>query len=311
MANSKNKIKDKIKRVNAAWFVLLGLSCLALILYLILSDLNIAVLNPSGQIANQQFNLLIMLVLIMLIIAIPSLFLIYHFAWKYREENTKIVHSHSRKQGKLVVVGMWVIPTVFMMLIVSVMVPVTQKLAPAKQIESANETLTIQVVAMRWKWLFIYPEQNIASVNFVQLPVDRPVKFVLTADEAPMSSFWIPQLGGQLYAMTGHTNPLNLIAEDTGDYKGVNAEINGKGFTGMNFTARVGSEQDFESWVKDVQYTENTLDNDKYDDLLMPSEDNEVELYSSSTIDLYDKVLVKYNGPSDSHSHTNTEEGAH
>ena len=90
------------------------------------------------------------------------------------------------------------------------MLPATQRLAPQKSIAADAKPLTIQVVAMRWKWLFIYPEQKIATVNFVQIPVNTPVQFELTADETPMSSFWIPNLGGQLYAMTGHVNQLNL-----------------------------------------------------------------------------------------------------
>src|SRR5690606_21687015 len=104
-----------------------------------------------------------------------------------------------------------------------------------RAIESDEKQITIRAIAMRWKWVFMYPEHDIVTVNYVQIPEDTPIRFELTADEAPMNSFWIPHLGGMLYAMTEHVNPLNLIADETGDYVGGAAEINGRGFAGMRF----------------------------------------------------------------------------
>src|SRR3989344_4177726 len=117
---------------------------------------------------------------------------------------------------------------------------------------------------MRWKWLFIYPEQGIATVNFVQIPVNRPIQFELTADETPMSSFWIPNLGGQLYTMTSHVNRLNLMADTPGEYTGSSAEINGAGFAGMKFTARVGSQEDFDRFVQNVKRYPSVLNTTTY-----------------------------------------------
>jgi len=202
------------------------------------------------------------------------------------------------------VFSLWAIPTVFMLVLASVMWSATHKLAPQKAIASGTKPLTVQVIAMRWKWLFIYPEQNIATVNFVQVPTGTPVLFELTADEAPMSSFWIPHWGGQLYAMTGHVNPLNLLAETPGDYAGRSAEINGAGFAGMKFVAHASSKEDFDVWVKSVQLSSDVLDSEKYGMLLKPSENNTATFYSKADTDVYDNVLTKYNG---SHDHTGHE----
>jgi cytochrome o ubiquinol oxidase subunit 2 len=155
---------------------------------------------------------------------------------------------------------------------------------------------------MQWKWLFIYPEQNIATVNFVQIPEDTPVEFELTADEAPMSSFWIPNLGGMLYAMTGHNNRLHLIADTPGDYPGSSAEINGAGFAGMQFTARASSRGDFDQWLQKVKRSPAVLDGAEYAKLLKPSENNPAAFYSATEEGMYDKVLKKYMG-SGSHGH--------
>jgi cytochrome o ubiquinol oxidase subunit 2 len=177
----------------------------------------------------------------------------------------------------------------------------THKLEPQKSINSDNKALTVQVVALRWKWLFIYPEQHIATVNFVQVPVDTPVEFDLTADDAPMSSFWVPHWGGQLYAMTGMTNKLNLIPTTLGDSTGSSAEINGEGFAGMKFTARASSRQDFDDWVQHVKQVPNVLDMVEYKSLLKPSENNATAFYSTTEADLYDQVLMKYMGSHDHH----------
>jgi cytochrome o ubiquinol oxidase subunit II len=105
------------------------------------------------------------------------------------------------------------------------------------------------VVALQWKWLFIYPEQGVASVNEVALPQNMPVRFEITAD-APMNSFWIPQLGGQIYAMSGMSTELNLIADKVGDYNGVSANISGEGFADMHFKAKAMTTADFAAWVQ-------------------------------------------------------------
>ena len=172
----------------------------------------------------------------------------------------------------------------------------THRLAPQSSIAADAKPITIQVVSMRWKWLFIYPDQHIATVNYVQIPAHTPVKFELTADEAPMSSFWIPNLGGQLYTMTGMTNHLNLIADTTGDYPGSSAEINGAGFADMKFTAHVATAEEFDTWVRNVYASPQTLDDETYAELVKPSTNNAQEYYALADPNMYSTIVMKYMG---------------
>ena len=302
---SKNKKKHSVGK--AVTCIILGLTALALLIATFMRGNNIALVNTKGTIANEQLGLIAVTVVIMLLIAIPALILLYFTAWKYRESNNRATYDTTVDHGKLLVVGMWLVPSIIAVILASIMWPATHRLEPHKAIAADAKPLTIQVVAMRWKWLFIYPEQNIATVNFVQIPVGTPVEFDLTADESPMSSFWIPNLGGMLYAMTGHTNQLNLIADAPGDYPGSSGEINGAGFAGMKFTARASSMDDFNSWVLDVKRSANKMNASQYDKLVQPSEDNPTAFYSAAESDLYDRILKKYVGPSGGH----TSHGAH
>lgn len=275
-----------------------------ILIALVFNGKNFALLNPKGPIAGEQLNLMLFSGALLLTIAVPTLVLLYFVAWKYRETNEKATYDPHTRRGKFFVFSMWAIPSIFMLVLMLVMWPATHKLEPGKQIASNNKPITIQVVAMQWKWVFIYPEQNIATVNYVQIPTDTPVVFELSADESPMSSFWIPNLGGQLYAMTGHVNRLNLMAEKPGDYPGSSAELNGAGFAGMKFIAHTSTNEAFDLWVKKVQGSPNVLDAAEYKKLLVPSESNQAAFYSHADSDLFDNLLLKYNG---SHNHKTEE----
>ncbi len=292
--------------ISPGWLVLIILTVLAdlgLLIRRLLHGHNTALFNPQGLIAKQQHGLMLYTVSVLLVIAVPSVTLLYFTAWKYRESNPKAKYEPNFHHGKWFNIGVWAIPGTFMLILVSVMWPATHRLAPQKLIATDTKPLTIQVVSMRWKWLFIYPEQGIAAVNFVQIPVNTPVQFELTADEAPMSSFWIPNLGGQLYTMTGHVNRLNLMADTPGDYPGSSAEINGAGFSGMKFIARASDAEDFDRWVQAVKQSPSVLDTAKYDSILQPSKSNPAAFYNLSDNNLYARVIIKYTGLYGSHSH--------
>jgi cytochrome o ubiquinol oxidase subunit 2 len=280
-----------------------GIFELVLVLRYFLRGKNVALLNPKGLIAHQQMNLIFYTVGILLIVAVPTIFLLYFVAWKYRESNNRATYDANQRLTKRGSLGLWAIPTVVVLLLTVVMIPATHRLAPKKVISSDAATLKVQVIALRWKWLFIYPEQKVASLNYLQIPVDIPVTFELTTDEAPMSSFWIPNLGGQLYTMTGHVNRLNLIATTAGEYPGSSAEINGAGFSKMRFTARASSVIEFEQWVQEAKNSNKTLDMPTYKDMVRPSEGNQATLYASYDDALYDTVVAKYTGSSRGHSH--------
>ncbi|MDB5169365.1 MAG: ubiquinol oxidase subunit [Candidatus Saccharibacteria bacterium] len=259
-------------------------------------DIRVGPLTTKGPIAAEQANLIYLSLGIVLAVLVPTILLLYFFAWKYRESNNKAVYKPGAHHGKAFVMTMWIFPTLVMLVLAFILVPVTRRLDPRKPVNNGTAPITIQVVALRWKWLFLYPEQQIATVNSVTIPKDQPVTFELTADETPMSSFWIPNLGGMLYAMTGHVNRLNLMATAIGDYSGSSAEINGAGFAGMRFTANVTSKQDFGKWVNQVQYKTNPLDDTAYANLRKPSEAAPVTTYSTYAPDLYNTIIMKYMG---------------
>lgn len=302
-----SKSKNKLNQSKSVWLTGLGLLSLCLLVAVLLRGNDVILFNPRGLIADEQHRLMVISTLIMLGIAVPTLFLLYFFAWRYRETGKKATHNHRSGNSKFFAVVFWTVPTLVMLILASFMLPATQKLEPQKLIEAENEPLTVQVVALRWKWLFIYPEQNIATVNFVQIPVDTPVQFELTADEAPMNSFWIPHLGGQLYAMTGHQNRLNLMADTLGDYEGSAAEINGVGFAGMRFITRVSARSDFDKWVNETRQSTDELSASEYKKLLEPSENHQTVIYKSADPQLYSNIISKYAG---SHQH-DTESAEH
>lgn len=297
----KNRKKNGIGKTIGC--IVLALAGLVLLITALLKGNNVALFHAKGMIAHEQLGLMVITVGIMLVIAIPVLFLLYFTAWKYRESNKKAAYNPNLRHGKMLDLNMWLIPFAFMIVLAMIMWPATHRLEPIKPIAADKEPLTIQVVSMRWKWLFIYPEHNIATVNFVQIPVDTPVEFELTADESPMSSFWIPNLGGMLYAMTGHVNQLNLIADTPGDYPGSSGEINGSGFAGMKFTARASSEADFKAWVQEVRQSPKVLDATEYNKLLNPTEYHPPTLYAAADSYLYDNMLKKYMGNNGEHGH--------
>jgi cytochrome o ubiquinol oxidase subunit 2 len=297
----RTKHKNKHALAKALLFISVVLGGLSAYISHFLKGNNVAPLNPKGSIATEQAHLIFLAVSLVLAVAVPTVLLLYFVAWKYRESNSKSTYKPSARHGKAFVFTIWAIPTLAMFVLALILVPITQRLDPKKPVDNGTAPITIQVVALRWKWLFLYPEQQIATVNSITIPKNQPVTFELTADETPMSSFWIPNLGGQLYAMTGHVNRLNLMATEIGEYPGSSAEINGVGFAGMRFTAKVTSERDFKIWVNRVKSTPNWLDGSTYANLSKPSEDEPAASYSTYDSDLYNKVVMKYMGAHANH----------
>ena len=261
-----------------------------------LSSENIAVLNPKGSIADQQKDLIITATLLMLIVVVPVFILTGYIAIKYREGNKSAKYSPDFDHSPLIEGLWWAIPFIIIAILSVMAWNSSHSLDPFRPLDSDKEPLKIQVVAMQWKWLFIYPEQGVASVNMAHLPIDRPVNFEITSD-APMNSFWIPQLGGQIYAMAGMRTKLHLIADTPGKYHGQSANISGSGFAGMTFTARACQETDFEKWLAQVRAAPQTMTMDSYDELAEPSKNNPVIYYSEVDDGLFDTVIAKYMSP--------------
>jgi cytochrome o ubiquinol oxidase subunit 2 len=264
------------------------------------------VLDPKGMIAAHEKKLMIDALLLMLTIVIPVIILTLLIARKYRASNTKAKYSPNWAHGTALEAGWWVLPIIIISVLGTMTWRTTHELDPYKplDVKGAGQPVTIQVIALDWKWLFIYPDQNIATVNYIEFPVNTPVNFLITSD-APMNSFQIPQLGGQIYAMAGMQTKLHLIADAPGDYKGRSVSFSGQGFTGMTFIAHAGSEQEFDAWVKSVKASKNILDMNTYNKLVQPSENNPVMLFSSVTNNLFGNVIMKYMGPDMSHMSNN------
>lgn len=256
----------------------------------------ISVLFPKGVIALEQRNLLLLIQALMLLIIIPVYILTFVFSWKYRYDKPNAKYDPDLVDNKLAEVIWWGLPLV-MTLVVSVITWVkTHELDPYKPIVSDKKEMKIQVVALQWKWLFIYPEEKIATVNFVQFPKDTPILFEITAD-APMNSFWIPHLAGQIYAMPKMKTQLNLIANDVGDFRGSSANLSGEGFAGMTFVTRASTEEDYRKWMEEAKKSSKDLTLKDYKLLAAPSQNNPVEIYQLKDDALFDQIIAKYMHP--------------
>ncbi len=262
-----------------------------------LSRQNIEVLNPKGPVAQQERTLMITAVLLMLIVVIPVFVLTFFISWRYRESNKKSKYQpdwdHSRKLEAI----WWLIPSALILALSIISWNATHSLVPGKPLASSNPTMTLDCVALDWKWLFIYPRQDIATVNYITFPTNTPVNFEITSD-APMNSFWVPQLGGQIYAMAGMVSDLNLMATSNGTYRGSSANISGVGFANMNFSANTTSQHQFELWVNNIKRASSTLNDQAYATLAAPSQNGNYQAYASTEPGLFQKIVLKYMSPS-------------
>lgn len=275
--------------------ILLFLASFAL-LAMYISKHEIAVLNSKGWVGSKESDLIITSSLIMLIVVIPVFVMTLIFAWKYRENNTKSKHMPDWEHSYLAECCWWGGPLIIIIILAVMTWKSSHELNPSKPLQSDKKPLHIQVIALQWKWLFLYPELGIATINFVQFPEKIPINFEITSD-APMNSFWIPQLGGQIYAMPAMRSKLHLIADEIGDFRGVSANISGVGFSRMTFTARSSLPEDFANWVKSVRSSSKELTWDEYEQLLNPTTDNPLTTYLLPQNDLFDRVIMKYMTP--------------
>jgi len=256
----------------------------------------IAILFPKGTIALEQRNLLFIIQIIMLLVIIPVYVLTFIFSWRYRAQNPRSAYDPDLVDNRLAEYIWWGVPCILTLVIAVVTVIKTYELDPYRPIESEKKPLTIQVVALQWKWLFIYPDEKIASVNFLQIPLHTPIHFEITAD-APMNSFWIPHLGGQIYAMPSMKTELNLIADDPGDFRGSSANISGVGFAGMHFITRAASEDDYQRWLESTKQSSKSLNWEEYSKLAAPSQNNPKELFHLEDGNLFEQIIHKYMHP--------------
>ncbi len=261
------------------------------------------VLDTRGVIGDTQRDTLYLAVSIMLIIVVPVFLLLIFIAFRYRDTNPKTTYLPDWGNNNYLEMIWWGVP-ILIILILSVLTwKTTHSLDPYQPLVSDKKPLHVQVIALQWKWLFLYPEAGIASVGELAMPIDTPVVFTITSD-APMNSFWIPQLGGQIYAMSGMNTQLHLMASQAGSYEGSSANLSGEGFSGMKFIARASDEKEFDAWVASAKSSSSLLGDKEYNDLVKPSKNNPSALYASYQPGLYNTIMMKYT-PHGGHTTTN------
>lgn len=279
-------------RARALFFIGLVAAVISFIAYLFLTS-DLALLEPKGTIADRQKELLVFATLLSLVVIVPVYLLAIFIGVRYRESNKKAKYTPDHDHSKTLETFWWGIPITIIFILSVITWNTSHSLDPFKPLAAAKSTKTIQVVALQWKWLFIYPEENIASVNYLRIPEDTPVKFQITAD-APMNSFWIPQLGGQIYAMPGMATELHLMAENSGTYDGYSANISGEGFAHMRFIAESTSQTDYEKWVEDAKSQPASLSMATYGTLKQPGIEEEIKAYADVNTGLFSSIINSY-----------------
>ncbi|MHC1551745.1 ubiquinol oxidase subunit II [Phyllobacterium sp. K27] len=264
-----------------------------------LTACNAVVMSPSGDVAVQQRDLIIVSTILMLIIIIPVMVLTVFFAWKYRHSNTDAPYDPEWDHSTQLELIIWAAPLLIIICLGAVTWMATHlldpyrplgRISPGKAVSETVKPLQVEVVALDWKWLFIYPEYGIASVNEMAAPVDRPIAFRLTSS-AVMNSFYIPALAGQIYTMPGMQTKLSAVINHPGEYEGFSANYSGAGFSGMRFAFHGLPDDGFDKWIADVKSKGTTLDRMTYLQLEQPSEKVPVQHYASVDPELFSAVL--------------------
>nr|WP_128660633.1 ubiquinol oxidase subunit II [Paenibacillus sp. 598K] len=260
---------------------------------------SIIVLNPKGPIAEQQRDLMVISTLLACIVIIPVLLLMAFIAWRYRDKKGRTAkYTPEWEHSTKLEVIWWGVPIVIIIILGIITARYTFALEPSKPLVSDQKPLTIQVTSLDWKWLFQYPEQGIATVNRVQFRAGVPIRFEVTAD-SPMNSFWIPQLGGQIYAMSGMAMTLYLQADEVGNYWGSGANFTGREFAKMSFDVESTTREAFDQWVSEIKTTAPKLTLEGYKRLAEPAA-SEVQTFSEFPEGLFEMTVTKYGA---SHNH--------
>ena len=263
---------------------------------LALSGCKGGILDPKGQIGIDEKNLIIIATVLMLLVVVPVIVMTLYFAWKYRDTQTHEIYAPKWAHSNKIEAAVWAVPIVIVIILGVITWVSTQELDPYKPIEGKGKHLTVEVVSLNWKWLFIYPEQGIATVNELVFPANVPVEYKITS-ESTMNSFFIPQLGSQIYSMAGMETKLHLIANEPGTFKGFSANYSGAGFTGMKFNAiATPTQAGFDKWVSDVKANSsaNNLTHANYVELAKASENNPVAYYGKVDDGLFHTIVMKY-----------------
>src|SRR5215831_2486018 len=258
--------------------------------FLVASCQRAGVLDPQGPIASSERLLLINSTAIMLVVVVPVIVATLAFAWWYRSSNPRASRTPGESyEGRLEFV-VWSIPALTVMLLGGVIWIGSHQLDPRAPIPGKSDPLRVDVVALDWKWLFTYPDHGVAAVNQLVIPVGTPVEFRLTSATV-MNSFFVPQLGSQIYTMGGMTTRLSLLADNPGEYPGFSANFSGDGFPWMRFVVRSMPAGDFNAWLEHARGTGSALDDAGYAELAKPSKAVPPTTYHSVERKLFEHIL--------------------
>jgi len=260
---------------------------------LLLSGCSTGVLDPGGRVGADERMVIFVAAGLMLLVVIPVIGMTIAFAWRYRASNSRADYAPKWAQSGKIEAAVWLVPCAIIVALAALTWTATHRLDPYRPVASTHPPITIDVVALDWKWLFIYPDLNIATLNEVAFPAGAPVTFHITSASV-MNSFFIPQLGSQIYAMAGMETKLNLIADKVGNYDGISANYSGAGFSDMTFSARALPRADFEGWVAKVRGSAKTLDGNAYRRLALSHHSAPVTYFSSAGPHLFQTILHGY-----------------
>jgi cytochrome o ubiquinol oxidase subunit 2 len=249
------------------------------------------IFDPQGPIGRAELKILLNALAIMLAVGAPTIIATLVFAYWFRSSNHRAKYMpHWAYSGRLEVI-VWVIPALVVMFLGGIAWIGSHDLDPYKPLKHDLPPVEVQVVSMDWKWLFIYPEQGVATVNALYVPAGRPIHFRLTSSTV-MNSFFIPQLGTQIYTMAGMTTELSLLADGPGVYRGISAQFSGDGFSDMNFKVYSLRESEFEVWIEKTRAATDKLDSSTYRSLSKPGIERTPKIFGDIEDSLFDEIVA-------------------
>lgn len=296
-----NKIKfifNKYKKI----FILFSLLIMTTLLKGCCKE-NLVLMHPAGDIGTTERALILTAFGLMLIIVVPVIIMTLIFSIRYRASNVKNSKYHPNwSDSKKIEFAIWAIPIIIIIILSILTWKSTHQLDPKKPISPSISPIIINVVALDWKWLFIYPHQNIAVINELVFPINIPIQFNITSNSV-MNSFFIPQLGSQIYAMAGMSSQLHLIAKIPGKYQGISANFSGKGFSGMKFTVfALKNKTEFDQWIYKVKTSTYYIENiSNYEEIAKPSQFNPIMYFSYIPPNLFYEIINKFNNTNHKH----------
>ncbi|MCP3725809.1 ubiquinol oxidase subunit II [Paraburkholderia sp. CNPSo 3272] len=261
-------------------------------------------LNSKGSVGLQERDLIVLCTGLMLIVVLPAIVLTFVFAWQYRAANHKARYMPEWAHSTRIEAVVWGIPILIIVTLATIVWKSTNALDPYRPLDVPGQPINVEVIATDWKWIFIYPDLGIATINQLVFPAHREVAFSITSNST-MGTFFIPQLGGQIYAMAGMRTQLHLMANEEGKFRGMSGNFNGPGFSDMKFIATATSEDDFQRWVKQVQTSPNRLDFNTFQKVATPSQGTAVVQFSRVQPGLFRAVIDQFVAPgADAAAHT-------